>query len=92
MGLHWTRPWHFQNLDGRSRPYISEVLQIPLFKRNDSREYLELLDTLDERFQTEECPVHSFPELSLAAWNRAMGKPDRTLLPNSRQHPLLTPK
>ena len=75
MGLHWTRPRHFQNLDGRSRPYISEVLQIPLFKRNDSREYLELLDTLDERFQTEECPVHSPPELSLAAWNRAIGKP-----------------
>ena len=94
MGLHWTRPWHFQNLDGRSRPYISEVLQIPLFKRNDSREYLELLDTLDERFQTEECPVHSFPELSLAAWNRAMGKPDHPppkLPPTSSIDPKVEP-
>ena len=27
-------------------------------------------DTLEEQFQTEDCPVHSFPALSLAAWKR----------------------
>ena len=75
MGLYWARPRRFQNLDSRSRPYISQELEIPVSNRHNSTEYLELLDTLEERFQTEECPVHSFPELSLAAWNRAIGKP-----------------
>ena len=73
MGLYWVRPWHFQNLDGRSRPYISHDLGIPVSGPPSAKEYLELLDSLSERFQTEECPVRSCPELSLAAWNKAIG-------------------
>ena len=73
MGLYWARPWRFQNLDSRSRPYISQDLEISVSNRHNATEYLELLDTLEERFQREEYPVRSFPELSLAAWNKAIG-------------------
>ena len=75
MALYWIRPWSFQNLDRVSRSYISQVLGIPLLKRNNAEDYLALIDTLKERFHTEECPVHSFPELSLAAWERESDPP-----------------
>ena len=77
MGLYWTRPWHFQGLDSRARDYLSRKLGIHLgHKVINAGEYLTLLETLEERFQTEQCPVHTFPELSLAAWKRAIGEPD----------------
>ncbi len=75
-GLHWTRPWRFPSLDARSHSYISEKLGIHIGTRVNATEYLELRDTLEEQFQTEECPVHSFPALSLAAWKRADDNPD----------------
>ena len=76
MGLYWTRPWSYQTLDNRLRSYIPQVLEIPLFKDNNAKDYLALLDTLNERFQTEEFPVHSFPELSLTAWELAVNGTD----------------
>ena len=36
---------------------------------SDPEAYLELLDSLNDRFRQDDAPVHSFPELSLAAWN-----------------------
>lgn len=68
MGLYWARPWSFQNLDSRSRSYLSEEIGIPVADLHTARDYIALLDTLEEKFQLKECPVHSFPELSLAAW------------------------
>ncbi len=80
MGLYWIRPWHFPTLDGRSRPYIEDQLHIQIGRngpgrRCNAKDYLAVLDTLKTRFQEEACPVHSFPELCLAAWRFREGKP-----------------
>ena len=74
MALYWVRPWDFVPLDRRSRNYISKELgmHVPTTGRTKPGEgasYLRFLDELKTRFDDEACPVHSFPELSLAAWN-----------------------
>jgi len=73
MGLYWVRPWNFTTLDGQSQRYISKKLNIKIGLngpkgRCNANDYLAVLDTLETRFQEEAYPVHSFPELSLAAW------------------------
>ena len=74
MALYWARPWDFVPLDRPSRNYIANALgmRVPTTSRTrpwDGESYLRLLDELKTRFDDESCPVHSFPELSLAAWN-----------------------
>ena len=69
IGLYWVRPRSFVSLDSRSRQYIANRLALPIpEKPGDSERYLELLDSLNVLFRQEDAPVHSFPELSLAAW------------------------
>ncbi|MGI6656514.1 MAG: AAA family ATPase [Desulfobulbus sp.] len=73
MGLYWIRPWNFPTLDGQSQRYISKKLNIPIGMNGpkgccNATDYLAVLDTLEARFQEDAYPVHSFPELSLAAW------------------------
>lgn len=73
MGLYWIRPWNFPTLDSQSQRYISKKLNIEIGKngpkgRCNATDYLAVLDTLEARFQEDAYPVHSFPELSLAAW------------------------
>jgi 5-methylcytosine-specific restriction protein B len=73
MGLYWIRPWIFPTLDGQSQRYISKKLNIQIGLngpkgRCNASDYLAVLDTLEVRFQEDAYPVHSFPELSLAAW------------------------
>lgn len=73
MGLYWIRPWSFPTLDGQSQRYISKKLNIQIGMngpkgRCNATNYLAVLDTLEARFQEDGYPVHSFPELSLAAW------------------------
>ncbi len=73
MGLYWIRPWNFPTLDGQSQNYIKKKLNIQIGLngskgRCNADDYLTVLDTLEARFQEEGYPVHSFPELSLAAW------------------------
>ena len=74
MALYWVRPWDFVPLDGPSRDYISKELGMHVpstgrTKPGDGESYLRFLEELKTRFDDESCPVHSFPELSLAAWN-----------------------
>ena len=81
MGLYWARPWDFAPLDRLSRNYISIALgmRVPTTSRTrpgDGESYLRFLDELKARFDDENCPVHSFPELSLAAWNQEREAPD----------------
>ena len=81
MALYWVRPWDFVPLDGLSRDYISNALgmRVPTTSRTrpgDGGSYLGFLDDLKARFGDENCPVHSFPELSLAAWNQEQETPD----------------
>ena len=73
MGLYWVRPWDFVPLDKMSRNYISRELgmSVPIVggaKPGGGASYLEFVDELKTRFDDDQCPVHSFPELSLSAW------------------------
>lgn len=77
MGLYWIRPWNFPTLDGHSQRYISKKLNIKIGLngpkgRCNANDYLAVLDTLETRFQEEAYPVHSFPELSLAAFEESV--------------------
>ncbi|MCL5406872.1 MAG: AAA family ATPase, partial [Deltaproteobacteria bacterium] len=69
----WIRPWIFPTLDGQSQRYMGKKLNIEIGMngpkgRCTANDYLTVLDTLEARFQEDAYPVHSFPELSLAAW------------------------
>lgn len=73
MGLYWIRPWDYPTLDSQSRSYIDDRLGIKIGVngprgRCNANDYLTVLETIEARFQEEAYPVHSFPELSLAAW------------------------
>ncbi|SLM28756.1 AAA ATPase superfamily [Desulfamplus magnetovallimortis] len=74
MGLYWVRPWTFTTLDNQSREYIEKKLNIQIGMngpkgRCNAEDYLTVLDILEARFKEDGYPVHSFPELSLAAWH-----------------------
>ena len=76
MGLYWIRPRNFPTLDGKSREYITETLGIPIPKDvPDAAGYLKIIDDLKDRFEKKDCPVRSFPELSLAAWEKGDPSP-----------------
>jgi len=73
MGLYWVRPWFYPTLDSRSKLYVTKKLGLIIStKGKNSRpsagEYATLMDTLNARFMEDGYPVHSFPELSLSAW------------------------
>jgi 5-methylcytosine-specific restriction protein B len=75
MGLYWIRPWFYPTLEGQSREYIQQELKIKVGnhgvgKRCDANEYLNLKEYLEDQFKDDNYPVHSFPELSQAAWNK----------------------
>ncbi|MDL5052165.1 AAA family ATPase [Oscillatoria laete-virens NRMC-F 0139] len=74
MGFYWIRPWAFPTLDGASKDYISGKLKIDLGYngpkgRCSGDDYLRITNTLLARFKENAYPVHSFPELSYAAYN-----------------------
>ena len=73
MGFYWIRPWDFPTLDSRSQDYIEKNLDIQIATDGPggycgADDYLDTLDALESRFLEDDCPVHSFPELSLAAF------------------------
>lgn len=69
MGLYWARPRSFQTLDSRSREYAGKLgVSVETACKDSGEKYLTLLDELERHFQEEHFPVHSFQELSLAAW------------------------
>ncbi len=81
FGLYWCRPWSFLSLDERSRSYISEKLRLTIGRngpkhRCSAADYLQLIDALKQRFEEPDFSVHSFPELSLAAWTYTASAPD----------------
>lgn len=72
-GLYWANPWDFLTLDSQSRHYINKQLRLNFNTSGqqgpcDARSYLKLRDDLRARFVEDSYPVHSFPDLSLAAW------------------------
>lgn len=71
-GLYWIRPWRFASLDSLSRQYILNKLKLTLDHKGQKilsgANYCALLENLKVRFKEEVFAVHSFPGLSLAAW------------------------
>ena len=84
MGLYWARPWSYVPLDGNSRRYITNRLGIPLSGTipPSGVGYVDLCNQLAKRFEEDNCPVHSFPELSWAAY-----QPDLLTPPHSAPSP-----
>ncbi len=82
FGLFWIRPLFYPTLDGASREYIEEELHIPVVASSpkgccSAGDYLAVRRSLFERFWESSSPVHSFPELSYAAWAPAESGTDR---------------
>lgn len=78
MGLYWIRPWFFPTLESQSQEYLASLSIKPELngpKKNcTGNDYLLLRDNLLLRFAEEAFPVHSFPELSLHAWQKPTQK------------------
>jgi 5-methylcytosine-specific restriction protein B len=73
FGLYWARPWSFLSLDHNSQVYVTIKLAIAIGlhgpkRRCNAADYLGVMDILEPRFQEDAYPVHSYPELSLEAW------------------------
>ena len=69
MALLWIRPRNFVSLDAKSRPYIGKVLDIEVPKEPYSGEgYLNILDSLKERFEDTTVAVNSFIDVAKEAW------------------------
>lgn len=73
MGLYWIRPRSFQTLDYYSRMYLEDKLSVPIQcngpqERCNAADYLALLNRLEIKFQDDSFPLHSFPEISVSAW------------------------
>lgn len=78
MGLFWVRPLSYLNLDERNRAYlldgrnplrgavlvVSNLRQVP-----NGETYLRIVEACQDHFGDSECPAHSFPELSVLAFN-----------------------
>ena len=72
FGLFWIRPKSFVSLDRHACTFIEKRLGLEVPKGNpDAETYLTLCDGLQLKFNDENGPVHSFPELSAMAWNTA---------------------
>lgn len=74
FGLYWIKPWDFVTLDNNTRTCLTDKLKV-IVPRNSSKkmctgaDYLALVEVLKEKFNEEDYPVHSFPELSYKAWS-----------------------
>ncbi len=76
IGLFWIRPHRYPTVDGKSETYITNRLGISIPQIPPrGREYLELADKLKERFDESDSAVHSFQELSLAAYEPTTSNP-----------------
>ena len=70
IGLYWIRPWQYPTLEGNCRKYITDKLFIRLPSSVPSGiQYKAIADHLTARFREPGFLVHSFPELSLAAYH-----------------------
>lgn len=79
MGLYWTRPNTFINLDSRNRWFMGDIAKagasiaelVPKEKDSpihDGERYLAICDAIKSALGSEGCPYGSFPEISDAAY------------------------
>ena len=78
MGLYWIRPWFYPTLESQSQDYLASLSIKPELngpkKSCSAQDYLLMRDNLLLRFAEDGFPVHSFPELSLHAWQKPVLK------------------
>ncbi|MDQ8953748.1 AAA family ATPase [Acinetobacter rudis] len=84
MALFWIRPWDYLSLDGTSRNYIEEELSVKILysgpkKTIDGKNYLDLMDNLNELFKSDETSVKSFPALSIKAYETKIVEEDEVV-------------
>ncbi len=76
IGLFWIRPHNYPTVDGKSQTYMTERLGIAMPQIPPrGLGYLELADKLKECFNESDSAVHSFQELSLAAYEPTTSNP-----------------
>jgi len=77
MGLYWTRPFCFLNLDERNRQYLTiyddtnaiGITDIHDFEQlPEAEKYLNLIEICKTFFSNDKNVFHSFPQLSYSAW------------------------
>ena len=68
ISLYWIDPDAYAPIDQHSREFIINELGMNVPKIISGHSYLELIANLKSRFSDDNCPVRSFPELSLKAW------------------------
>ena len=73
-GLYWIRPWFFPTLDSKSRKFLKQQFKVDVGSKGagkfiSGQDYVDLMDRLENFFQDDDCPVHSFPELSSMAYD-----------------------
>ncbi|GAA3720742.1 hypothetical protein GCM10022378_08470 [Salinicoccus jeotgali] len=77
MGLYWIRPYAFINLDSVNRDFIAHSKNIStefnkkfstLKKVPTGNEYIDIIKTAQDSFESGNYKYRSFPELSLHAW------------------------
>lgn len=74
FGLYWIRPWDYLTLDNNTRTSLVEKLKIKVPRNSQKKmctgaDYIALVELMKEKFNEEDYPVHSFPELSYKAWS-----------------------
>lgn len=74
FALYWIRPWCFLPLDGNTRTALTDYLKIVIPKNSKKKmilgqDYINIIDFLTDKFEEDDYPVHSFPELSYKAWS-----------------------
>lgn len=74
FGLYWIRPWDYLTLDKNTRTALMEKLKIKIPYNSPKKtctglDYLNLVDLMKDKFNDENYPVHSFPELSYKSWS-----------------------
>lgn len=78
MGLYWIRPWFYPTLESQSQAYLASLSIKPDFngpkKTCKGSDYLSIREKLLLRFAEATFSVHSFPELSLHAWEKPTQK------------------
>ncbi|RLJ72279.1 AAA family ATPase [Salisediminibacterium halotolerans] len=77
FGLYWIRPWDYLPLDSRTKDALENKLKIevPVHKKNKTitgEDYLRLIDFLNDKFEEEEFPSDSYPDLSFKAWQESI--------------------
>lgn len=99
FALYWIRPWDFLTLDNNTRTGLIEKLKIKIPLNSPKKtctglDYLSLIELLKMKFEEDDYPIHSFPELSYKAWSgeiKIEGKvTEETELPREREYEIYT--